>query len=840
MSKSKAAMSLGAVMIVKNEVKNLGGILSDIHGVVDEICIVDTGSSDGTIALAESFGARIGHFPWNDDFSAARNHSLAIAQSDYLLWLDADDRIDEKDAKALLKLKAHLRPGKNRAYMLKILSRSEDMPDTLSFQTRIIPNRGEVRFEGRVHEQILPALRRAAITVEPLEITIIHTGYHDPDARRAKARRNLDILTDELKAGKDTASQHFFMAMACIGLEDFVQCLENLYKARQKRTDEDWLHFSYTISTDCLLRLGRTDEAHREISDGIAIFKESPLLHYYLGMVCMRAGRFTEAVAAFKKAAGLPQRPDSYPTPPDMSSTILFQHGKALEKIGKVDEAIGNYIHALKTGTRKKPIHHALGIALLQSGKIHDALLHLEKAKELSENIDIALWLSLAQIHCHLKHYDKSHSLYIDILHESPSHLHALVGTVDTSVELDDIGAFLNALEQLLLLLNIPIPDAVIDSLPECSDLCMKIVSRLKEENEPALAQRLAKTALRLDPSNSRAHLFLADLFAEKGETAQMLVSLETAVKCGANADEVRKRINKEPNPTAEPFLQVSRVCSFDEYKMHTARYRSKNLEHLAFEQGVLPKVRKEFVLDGYCYVCKKLVPFSVDYQYSYKIGTIPMPNWRERLVCPFCHLNNRMRATVHIFEQEFRPNRDSKIYITEQTTPLYNWFKDSYDHVYGSEYLGDSIRHGSCSGKGIRNEDLTRLTFADEEFDYILSFDVFEHVPEYKKALKECLRCLKPGGILYLSVPFSHTEEKNTVRAYVSGNGKVNHILPPEYHGDPLNSAGCLSFYNFGWEFLYDLEEIGFLYPTVLIYWSNDFGYLGGEQMLFTATKAV
>ena len=116
MSKSKAAMSLGAVMIVKNEVKNLGGILSDIHGVVDEICIVDTGSSDGTIALAESFGARIGHFPWNDDFSAARNHSLAIAQSDYLLWLDADDRIDEKDAKALLKLKAHLRPGKNRAY----------------------------------------------------------------------------------------------------------------------------------------------------------------------------------------------------------------------------------------------------------------------------------------------------------------------------------------------------------------------------------------------------------------------------------------------------------------------------------------------------------------------------------------------------------------------------------------------------------------------------------------------------------------------------------------------------------------------------------------------------
>ena len=116
--------TLGAVMIVKNEEERLGDILSDIRNVVDEICIVDTGSSDGTIALAESFGARIERFPWCNDFSAARNHSLACAKSDYLLWLDADDRIDEGSVKALLKLKTRLRPEKDRAYTLKILGRS--------------------------------------------------------------------------------------------------------------------------------------------------------------------------------------------------------------------------------------------------------------------------------------------------------------------------------------------------------------------------------------------------------------------------------------------------------------------------------------------------------------------------------------------------------------------------------------------------------------------------------------------------------------------------------------------------------------------------------------------
>ena len=536
--------TLGVVMIVKNEEKNLGGILSDIRDVVDEIFIVDTGSEDGTVALAESFGARIEHFPWSNDFSAARNHSLACAQSDYLLWLDADDRIDIVGLEALQKLKSSLRPGKDRAYMLKILSSSKDMPDTLSYQTRIIPNRDSVRFEGRVHEQVLPSLQRSGVTVEPVDIIIMHTGYHDPDARRSKARRNLDILADELKAGEDTASQHFFMAMACIGLEDYGQCLEHLYKARQKRTDEDWLHFSYTISTECLLRLGRTDEARSEISGGIGLFGNSPLLHYYLGLICMRAGRFTEAAEAFRKAAALPQRIDSYPAPPDLKTTILLQYGTALERAGMTDKAIGVYTRALKSGNNHKSLHQALGVAHLQAGRIDEALLHLSRAKDMSESMDNALWLSLAHIHRHLKHHEQARSLYLDVLRETPEHLFALAGIVDASVELDDIDAFLDALERLLLILDIPVPEVAIDSLVECSALCMNVANRLKSRNEQAAAQQLAETSLHLDAANSGAHLFLADLFAEQGNTVRMLASLEMALKCGAGNQEVLTRID--------------------------------------------------------------------------------------------------------------------------------------------------------------------------------------------------------------------------------------------------------------------------------------------------------
>jgi len=524
--------SLGVIMIVKNEEANLGKILSDISGIADEICVVDTGSMDGTVAVAESFGARIGHFPWINDFGAARNHSIELASADYLLWLDADDRLDERDRKALADLKPKLRHEKDRAYMLKILSTVEDGTDSISYQTRIIPNTDAVRFEGRIHEQILPALlNKCAIRLETIDITIRHTGYHDPKAQLAKARRNLDILIEELKSGKDTANQHFFIALSFMALKEYEQCLEYIARARQKRTNEDWHHTSFIISTECLLKLERVEDGLKEAAYGISVFPNSPLLHYYYGSACMQAERFIEAVEAFGKAAALPYRIDAYPVPTDLETVVLFQLGKALEKTGRMSEAIDTYRRALKSGVHQKALNNALGIALLQAGKIDDALLHLGKARDMSENVDLALWESLAQIHLYKKSHDQAHALYLDILRNYPEHLHALAGILDTSIELDDIDAFIGALEKLLLILSIPVPEAEMGSLADFAVLCMKIAVHLQRRGEKALARRLAEAALRLDASCPDAHLFIADAFAEQGDTARMIESLETALK---------------------------------------------------------------------------------------------------------------------------------------------------------------------------------------------------------------------------------------------------------------------------------------------------------------------
>ncbi len=139
----------------------------------------------------------------------------------------------------------------------------------------------------------------------------------------------------------------------------------------------------------------------------------------------------------------------------------------------------------------------------------------------------------------------------------------------------------------------------------------------------------------------------------------------------------------------------------------------------------------------------------------------------------------------------------------------------------------------------GIRNESLTSLSFHDGEFEFVLSFDCFEHIPDYKKAFSECARILQPEGAMLFTVPFVSGSEKNIVRARLNDAGETEHLLPPEYHGDPVNPEGCLAYYHFGWEMLNDLKEAGFSHSEAVLYWSAKYGYLGGEQIMFIAKKA-
>ncbi|MEA9598530.1 class I SAM-dependent methyltransferase [Polynucleobacter sp. AP-Sanab-80-C2] len=280
--------------------------------------------------------------------------------------------------------------------------------------------------------------------------------------------------------------------------------------------------------------------------------------------------------------------------------------------------------------------------------------------------------------------------------------------------------------------------------------------------------------------------------------------------------------------------MKIYRIRSYDEFAAHALRNKNSIDAHTIYLDQVTPPGSSEFTVSGYSYPAGKQVEFLVDFQHS---GDGNRVNWRERVCCPKTYFNNRMRATFHLFDIEMEPYPDSKLYITEQITPIYTYFAEKFPNTIGSEFLGEQLPFGTANIDGIRNETLCDLSFPDQSFDMVISLDVLEHIPEYSKAFKECARVLKNGGRLMWSAPFVPSSQENLLRAIIRDN-EIIHIESPEYHGDPLSGDGVLCFQHFGWEMLDQVRSAGFSDAYALCYCSTEFGYLGGDQFMFIAIK--
>lgn len=268
-----------------------------------------------------------------------------------------------------------------------------------------------------------------------------------------------------------------------------------------------------------------------------------------------------------------------------------------------------------------------------------------------------------------------------------------------------------------------------------------------------------------------------------------------------------------------EPCFSVSRIS-----------HNLREGEIMAFHSG-----REHFLHQGFCRVCGHEAEFVVDRTHT----SGDVPNWRERLVCTTCGMNNRQRALCHAANSHIRTwfrDRGADVYVMERVTPLFRFFDERMSgvRVTGSEYLGPGRQPGSSS-RGIRHEDAQALSFNDASFDIVVSSDVLEHVPDPWRALSEIRRILRPTGLLLLSVPF-HAGLKDSVRRAAVVNGGVVHNVAAEVHGNPLSPEGSLVFTDFGWDLLPELARAGFRDASIRFYWSDVYGHLGADQNFISA----
>jgi glycosyltransferase involved in cell wall biosynthesis len=197
-------------MIVKNEEANLRECLESVSGIVDEIIIVDTGSTDSTISIAEEFDATLYHFNWINDFSAARNFALSKSTGDWILYLDADERLDGRSKEELLKYLNN----KNLIGVNCLINNIDEITGTPKYMKyiRFFRNSKNIYFSGKAHEQIEMSLIQNGYSILDSKIEITHLGYNvEKHELKKKAKRNLFPLLEEYN---ETHSSYYAFQLA--------------------------------------------------------------------------------------------------------------------------------------------------------------------------------------------------------------------------------------------------------------------------------------------------------------------------------------------------------------------------------------------------------------------------------------------------------------------------------------------------------------------------------------------------------------------------------------------------------------------------------------------------
>jgi GT2 family glycosyltransferase/Tfp pilus assembly protein PilF len=288
-------------MIVRNEEHNLPACLRSVEGLFGQVVVADTGSTDSTRDVARRLGATVVEFPWCDDFAAARNASMAHATGDWLMWLDADDVLDAANRDKLRALLAGLR-REPAAYVMDCVClpdpRSES--DTVVQHLRLFRNLPGLRWEYRVHEQILPSLRRSGVAVRFCGVAVHHTGYQDPALRRRKLDRDLRLLRlDEI----DRPDDPYVLFNLGSNLQDRGQPAEALpYLRRSLERSEpraSIVRKLYALVAQCHRQLGDPLEALAACARGKAHYPEDAELLFLEGLLWQQVGDLPAAEAAF-------------------------------------------------------------------------------------------------------------------------------------------------------------------------------------------------------------------------------------------------------------------------------------------------------------------------------------------------------------------------------------------------------------------------------------------------------------------------------------------------------------------------------------------------------------
>ena len=292
-------------MIVKNEEQNLERCLKSAAGVVDEMVIVDTGSTDTTLQIARQFSAKILESPWQGDFAMHRNQSVDAASGEWILWMDADEELAAESRQIVREAANHSEAQGLRLVVRNVQPEGELCRYLDLHITRMFRKDVKHRFEGRIHEQVTPSILRHQGRVDDIDAIILHYGYASKTSQGNQIRfeRNITLIEEALLETPDDAYLLYQAGAAYKAAGNLLRAQERLQSAASQKQS---VELGNEVRTDLYMKLAQVALSGDDYAEAVKFARISlqaaprnVIARYVLALALLLSGKYEAAYQEF-------------------------------------------------------------------------------------------------------------------------------------------------------------------------------------------------------------------------------------------------------------------------------------------------------------------------------------------------------------------------------------------------------------------------------------------------------------------------------------------------------------------------------------------------------------
>jgi tetratricopeptide (TPR) repeat protein/2-polyprenyl-3-methyl-5-hydroxy-6-metoxy-1,4-benzoquinol methylase len=758
-------MRVSLCMIAKNEELNLPKCLGSVADLVDEIIVVDTGSTDRTREVAAGLGASVFDFTWVDDFAAARNESLRHATGDWIFWIDGDEWLDADNRQRLRALFAGLKDD-NSAYVMEQRSVADPASGEASVfaQVRLFRNYPRFHWLYRVHEQILPTLEESGAVMRWTGIAIAHEGYEEPVLYRQKQERNLRLLKRQETERPDDPLTLFNLGLTYHVLGQITEAMRYWRRCLERASPGlSLVRKLYALMAKSHLQLGQKQEALAMCRTGLACYPDDvELLSLEAGLLSER-GDLAGAEAALLHLLQAP-RNDYFVAGVDVGlRSYRSRHNLATlyRAQNRLGEAEGQWQAALA----EKPDYSP---ALLELGNLYLAQQRWPELDQVARQLENAPQGTLAAAQLRAKRY----------------------------IAAQDFSAARRILEEAIL------------RFPEVLDLHL-LLSRLllREGRDWAAVERELRSILAIDPYHTEACNNLTVFLRQQGRQPEALPDdiarelfnrAEKAYQTG-NLQEATPLYRSLLHAGFQPGVMLHRLALVSNVQGDFGAAWELHLQALAVDAALAAKItppeaphhhiicRTSYALEEVpqCPVCGSTeqaammvvncLPFN-----HYHPSIHPIRRWVRCQACGHGFANPRPTAAALQEAYQDPPPTHLMSWSYDRLTTWSDIVHELWLRHPGGDFLDVGTGAGGLAGVamdyGYRacgldvhpayadhvrrlavqfiQGDLATLDFGARQFDVIALGDVLEHLADPRAALAKVAALLKRSGLIWLSTP--------------------------------------------------------------------------------------